>query len=338
MKNVGTMCIKNLRYLCLVGVIALGLMTIVGTGGGGGGGGGASSGITYTGIETQATITDGNAEDFLTGAYESGRIGTAFDINAIQTGESAHIGYPRMLKVSRVLEGSLRKVDFASRSDGTFIGAIKTKSETVLGNCGGNFSYEISFDDQTGDFNGSFKFNDYCDDGVTITGGVSFYGQVDVNSPDYDLLTFTFSFNSLSFTFGSDSFTLNGNISWDVTGSSATITITMLLRDNSTGKVYWVQNYTLTLTEGVGYVDIEVSGRYYDPDYGYVDITTPTPLRIYDNDDYPSSGVLVVEGEDGTAGGPTRARLTAVSSTTYQVTADTNGDGSYDWGPVDLNW
>jgi hypothetical protein len=32
--------VKNLHYLCLVGVIALGLMTIVGTGGGGGGGDG----------------------------------------------------------------------------------------------------------------------------------------------------------------------------------------------------------------------------------------------------------------------------------------------------------
>ena len=37
MKKVGTMFIKNLRYLCLVGVIALGLMTVVATGGGGGG-------------------------------------------------------------------------------------------------------------------------------------------------------------------------------------------------------------------------------------------------------------------------------------------------------------
>ena len=37
MKKAGTMFIKNLRYLCLVGVIAIGLMTIVGTGGGGGG-------------------------------------------------------------------------------------------------------------------------------------------------------------------------------------------------------------------------------------------------------------------------------------------------------------
>jgi hypothetical protein len=36
MKKAGNMVIKNLWYLCLVGVIALGLMTIIGTGGGGG--------------------------------------------------------------------------------------------------------------------------------------------------------------------------------------------------------------------------------------------------------------------------------------------------------------
>jgi len=39
MKKPANMFVKNLRYLCLVGVIAIGLMTVVGTGGGGGGGG-----------------------------------------------------------------------------------------------------------------------------------------------------------------------------------------------------------------------------------------------------------------------------------------------------------
>jgi hypothetical protein len=43
MKKVRNGLINNLRYLCLIGVIALGLMTIVGTGGGGGGGGGSTS-------------------------------------------------------------------------------------------------------------------------------------------------------------------------------------------------------------------------------------------------------------------------------------------------------
>ena len=37
MKKRANMLVKNLHYLCLVGVIVLGLMTIVGTGGGGGG-------------------------------------------------------------------------------------------------------------------------------------------------------------------------------------------------------------------------------------------------------------------------------------------------------------
>ena len=47
--------IKNLPYLCLLGAIALGLMTIVGTGGGGGGGGTSVS--TDTG-DTDQTDTD----------------------------------------------------------------------------------------------------------------------------------------------------------------------------------------------------------------------------------------------------------------------------------------
>ena len=51
--------IKNLRYLCLIGVIGLGLMTIVGTGGGGGGGGTSVS--TDTG-DTDQTDTDTGGE------------------------------------------------------------------------------------------------------------------------------------------------------------------------------------------------------------------------------------------------------------------------------------
>jgi len=53
MKKLGNELIKNLYYLCVVGVIALGLMTIVGTGGGGGGdnggGGDGDGGQSITG-------------------------------------------------------------------------------------------------------------------------------------------------------------------------------------------------------------------------------------------------------------------------------------------------
>ena len=55
MKKARNGYIKNLHYLCLVGVIALGLMTIVGTGGGGGGGG------TTATDTTPATDTTGGS-------------------------------------------------------------------------------------------------------------------------------------------------------------------------------------------------------------------------------------------------------------------------------------
>ena len=113
----------------------------------------------------------------------------------------------------------------------------------------------------------------------------------------------------------------------------------MYFRDNSTNKVYWVQNYTIELTEETGYVDIDVSGRFYHPDHGYITITTSPPLRINDGDEYPFQGVIVVEGKDGTAGGPTRARLTVIDNSEYQVEADTDGDGFYDdYDSGVLNW
>jgi hypothetical protein len=331
MKNVKNGLVKNLNYLCVVGVVALGLMTIVATGGGGGDGDGGGPSIpSYTGLTEPATIDENNAEALAVGAYEGGRMGAATGVmGVVQTEASGNIGYSRILKVSEVLEDSLRQVDFMSRSDGTFIGAIYTVSATVYGNCGGSASYTISVDDQTGDFSGSFTFASYCEDGVTISGGASFSGQVDVITED--LMKFSLSFSTLTGTSGNESFTLSGDISFDLTVYPYIMTMSVLVRDESTGKVYWVKDYTMTVTEGATYVDVELSGTYYDPDYGYVILTTPTPLRIYEDHYWPSQGVLVVEGEIGAMGGNTKARLTFLSSITYQVEADTNGDGEYDW-------
>jgi len=83
-------------------------------------------------------------------------------------------------------------------------------------------------------------------------------------------------------------------------------------------------------------VDVEiVSGKYYDPTYGYIDVVTTDNFRFLESDNYtwPSSGVMVVTGTDNT-----KARLTAVSNTQCQIDADLDGDGDYEWGPVTKNW
>ena len=61
MKKARKGLIKNLTYLCLVGVVALGLMTIIGTGGGGGGG--DSNGPTATEIPSAPTDATASAGD-----------------------------------------------------------------------------------------------------------------------------------------------------------------------------------------------------------------------------------------------------------------------------------
>ena len=114
--------------------------------------------------------------------------------------------------------------------------------------------------------------------------------------------------------------------------------MTMLLRDNTTGKVFWTNPYNMTLSEGSGYVIFQVSGKYYHPDYGYVNISTPTPFRINSGATWPSQGVMILDGKTGIAGGSTKARLTVVSSTNYMVEADTNGDGTYDWNSGSVSW
>ena len=165
---------------------------------------------------------------------------------------------------------------------------------------------------------------------------MDFSGQFDVDAGEF--LTFEFSFNNLSTTLGSDSVTVKGNMSFDMTGSPIILTMTILIKDSSINRVYWVKDYRLAITEGVGYVDIEISGRFYHPDHGYVTLSTEQMLRLYDLDDYPSSGELLITGKTGSDGAKTKARITFHSSSTYQVEADTNGDGSYDFDTGVSNW
>ena len=92
------------------------------------------------------------------------------------------------------------------------------------------------------------------------------------------------------------------------------------------------------ITEGVdgigSYLDVEItSGKYYEPDYGYVTISTPTPFRVYDSDLWPRNGVMVVTGT-----GNTKVRLTAISNTQCQIDADLDGDDTYEWGPKTKDW
>ncbi|MBW2078936.1 MAG: hypothetical protein JRI71_15585 [Deltaproteobacteria bacterium] len=62
MRKTGIRFMKNLHYLLLVGVLALGLITIVGSGGGGGGDGAATTTDTTTDTTAPEDVTSLSAQ------------------------------------------------------------------------------------------------------------------------------------------------------------------------------------------------------------------------------------------------------------------------------------
>ena len=318
---------KMIRYLCISWVIVFGVISIIGSGGGGGDGGSTQTPITYTGLTTQAEVADTNAEVLVAGAFGAGRTGSAFSgTGAVEKSSDGNIDTFRTLRITQALKGAVLQVDLSAIPGPPFVGA--SSSGSVSGPCGGSASYTIQYDDSTGTFSGTFTFSSYCDSGVVITGSATVSGTVNTGTSTFESVRFDFS--NLS----DGSSTLNGYLDIDFTVSPIRIDFDAFLKNNATSKVYWVSNYVMFVTIGSNYVDGNISsGNYYDPDYGYVTVTTPTPFRLYDTDSWPSSGDMVVTGT-----GNKKVRLTAISNTQCQIDADLDGDGTYESGPTTYNW
>lgn len=326
---------RILQYIFLSCVILLGFTGIIGCGGGGGGS--APPPITYTGLTTQADITDANAELFAAGAFEGGRTGSAFSrTGAVEKSSNGNISSFRTFRISQTLKDAALQVDLSSITSPPFIGA--SESGTENGSCGGTVSYIIQYNDTTGVLSGTFTFNKYCDSGVVITGSTSVSGAINLGTSTFENIHFQFE------TLSDGSSTLRGDLDMDFTASPIRAELDTYIRDNATGTVYWASNYVMILTEISGYiyaVDVEIiSGDFYEPDYGYVTVETLTPFSIIetvDTDIWPHSGVMIATGT-----GNTKVRLTAIgdifSSTQYRIDADLDGDDTYEWGPVTKNW
>jgi len=300
--------------------------------GGSDGGGGGSASLEYTGLKTQATIDADNAVDIsissFKGSSNSGPF-TALGFPKREENEPTKISKSRFLLVSNVLKEATHHIQFHSSKAKL---GVQHKTETlppIKGECGGEVSITINIDEQTNVFDGVFNFNNFCKDNTIIAGSGDISGQV----IDEDEGQFNFSFGSLTVTSGSDSFTFSGDINVNLDGSSNSLTMNILLKDNSTGKVFLVEDFNITLFEGSDAVEFSVSGRFFHPDEGFVDIQTENVFRITGNNDFPSTGSVVANGGDGT-----KARLVSVSSTTFQVTADTDGNGTDDFTSGELNW
>jgi hypothetical protein len=275
-------------------LFALGAVLIAGCGGGGGGS--TSTSVSYAGVTTEAAVTDTNAETLTAAAIDtagSSELGTlviAGDVTEQGTAQGLSLpGVARLLADMKNL-GQLA---------GPATAAGSAASQTVTGSCGGSatMSGTNSGDDVNVNITGSITYSAYCEStpegNATINGSITF--TLVGTASDF---TFTVSTSYLAITAGGQSVAYS--LSYTLTANSSTATATMTANYRaSDGKVYRVENYQVVLSNGGQ--TVAISGRLYHPDYGYVTVSTPTPLQYSNCYGYyrPTSGVLRVTGAGG---------------------------------------
>ena len=319
--------------LLIVFCLSFMLIGCGGSGGGSSGGGNGNSGLSYTGETAPAEVDEDNADDIAAGAFAAGQSGMGMTITEASSdargATDLQVESFRTLNVPRILGDAARSMDLRPQLHQSSLSAEATYKEsgTEYGSCGGQVSYTVTINDISGEFEGSFKFSNYCENGVTISGDTDVEGTADPDTGD--IITITFWFDNLS----DDTMRMDGEIYMDFSGSPIICTMDCLLKDKVTGKVYWARNYTVYIYEYGDRIEIEIFGKYYHPLYGCVDVSTEEAFVIYDGDDWPSSGILLILGANDT-----RAKLTAIDETQCRIEADTDGDGSYDWDSGLLEW
>jgi hypothetical protein len=332
----GTRLIRYGIFAALLFLIALSCSC-----GGGGSAGSAQSGTlfdpaaSYQGVNAAAVPTSANAENLILGAYAAGRLGTK--VSTIgragkSTARETAAALPmrelvQALKLSTRRLGvpkkaqELRENRSAARPGKT---VARSTSSQVTGDRGGSATYQLEVNDSTGSFYGTVNFQGFTSGNAVINGVCDMLGSLDLNRQELSQLTL--SFKTLSMTGSSDNYLLAGTLAWTYSfaSSSDTLSMNMVLKDLSVSKTYWFRNYLIATSYGAGSLSQTASGRYYDPDQGFVDLSTPNQMVASYGAKWPSRGLLVTSASG-------RWIQLQFQTSTYSVAADTNGDGAGDW-------
>jgi len=204
---------------------------------------------------------------------------------------------------------------------------------------GGNGSVHTS-GSLNDDFTGSLQvsFDNCLIDGITLSGPATL--RVDVfDLANFIPTDFTVSFVRLTLRGPGLSADAGGSLraQLDIGTNTETITANLVSLDNDTG--------TMTNSENLVFVNVydslffptsfttNVSGRVFDQDHGFVDITTPTLLVFGTlSQFFPDSGQMLLMGE-----GNRSIRVTALSATLVRLELDLDGNSVVD-NTATLKW
>lgn len=296
--------------------------------------GGSSSDIKYKGSTEQVLIDESNAV----------KIATTVFLNTdsmVSTGDLAYSGMilenyegtPSMLHTLALALTLLDIIENAqmpsSESETPYTGAVYHDSWTQEGECGGKAEIKWSYNIDSDKVSMTIKFHDYCSDqGITLDGTVEI-------EDDFFLDQITMTFKSLKSTFeeSEQNTTMSGTIEVEEGPISLIFDMNVTMRNNTTDKTYKVEDLTVEMIDDGFEIEVILSGRFYDHDNGYCDTSTEISIKFLDSSDMPYEGSLLIEGANNT-----KALLTIIDEESYEVEADTNGDGTFNYSSGTLTW
>lgn len=313
----------------VLGVLLGAMLVLTACGGGGGGSSGSGGGsepvvpASYDGETAQAIITADNAVTIVGNAWGFG-VNSRDSIDVVPLAENGAEPAAAPLVPTRMT------AEFAAAMAAEIEMIIKpaaTETGAIPGGCGGSATYTITLNEVTFDFNGQFTFTNYCE--LTAAGQSTANGLVGISGhidPQFLIITaMRMNFDNLSIVEGGEAYTITEGragfvLSADL--SQETDTLNLVLRDDIQQKSYWVNNYVIVITLINDFEDsATISGRFYDYDHGYVDLSTLTPLVVAES---------VLGGEMLFTGDESRAKLTFLADQTTLLEVDADNDGIYE--------
>ena len=301
-------------------------------------GGGTGTSLRYTGSVALANLTPTNSASLIGDAYTGGNSGII--VSGVTAGLTRYkydaSRRPRSLILTTALTRLIERAatgDTLARPE-TAATVSNIPSSTLNGDCGGHAIVDGSFDDVNGTLSLTANLNNYCMGGTILNGTVGASGSAvtDIQG-NIVISSITVTLAYLSAAQGGDSFIADGTLHISPQAGHShidkdiVITLNMLFKDNVTSKVYKLEDFTITrstVNGAISYDDISLAGRFYDPDEGYISLSTLSTLRVINKGDWPSSGSLRAAGDQSSA------TLTAQSNSTYRLDVDIDGDGNLD--------
>lgn len=311
-------------------VLLSGLLQACG-GGSSGGGEAPDNTVTFTGLTSQAQVTETNAPELATAALTNGTASATSSTAIGVAGKGGNGSLP-----THHLSNVFGQIDIQRAISPA--AATSVAADPVTQDCadGGRITGEATVDPNNGSFSGDITFENCAEAGLTSNGTMTFSGSVDIDSQELNsslTLAFTdFNTRSTGNNTAAVDITLNGSMECDLTAVLTAFGCTQSfdVRDNLTGETFRTENLQVAFSDNTGGSAVSISGNFYHPDHGYVEIVTDTALSWADGDSWPSSGEIRLLGTANSS-----ARITVIDNTQYMLEVDNDGDGVFESNSVE---